>query len=127
MAELPCMALAQRLLDFAQESNARFGDPDAHNPAVVVGPLAVNEAALFQLVEQPGDIWGARHKSAGEIEGVKRLRVFAAQQPQCVVLLRREIIPAEEFVFQNAQAVVGAPEVEEDLLLEGVELGSCSG
>src|SRR5262245_66001479 len=47
--------------------------------------------------------------------------MFGSQQPQNVVLLRREIVLREQFFFELAKAIVGAPQVEEHLLGQRVE------
>src|SRR5581483_2401292 len=57
----------------------------------------------------------------------QRPRVAPAQQPQGVVLLGGEAVPAEQVVFQGPQPVVGPPEVEEGLLLRRIEATSASG
>ena len=108
-------------MQFAEQCQARLGDANADDTAIVAGPIALDQAALLQLVEQPRDVGSARHKPAGEIERVDLLRMSAAQEPQGVVLLRRQVMLAEEFVLEGAQAVIGAPEVEEHFLLQRVE------
>ena len=51
--------------------------------------------------------------------------VLAAEQPQAVVLLRRQVVAGEEFFLRRPQAVVCAPQVEPGFLLEGVEVARC--
>ena len=85
-----------------------------------VGAL-VQERTLVRSKEFKGLSVSRSHlwnlAKAGKIERVDRFRMRAAQKPQGVVLLRREAEPTEEFVLQGAQAIIGAPEVEEHLLL----------
>src|SRR5437588_7662708 len=47
--------------------------------------------------------------------------MFAAQESQSVVLLRGKIILPEEFLFQDTEAIVGAPQAEESFLLERIK------
>src|SRR5262249_28484685 len=58
---------------------------------------------------------------AGEVQCPDLVRMHTAQQPQGVVLLRRQVILAEDLFFQGAQAVIGAPQTEEDFLLQRIE------
>src|SRR5262249_36812661 len=44
-----------------------------------------------------------------------------------VVLLRRQVIAVEQFVFQGAETVISAPEVEKYLLFEGVKVPAAPG
>jgi len=55
------------------------------------------------------------------MEGGHLLRVGRLEQAQCVILLCRQFVPAEEFVFEQPQPVVGSPEVEVGLLLGRIE------
>ena len=121
MAELAAVALAERLAHLAQQGQPRLGDADVDDAAVVGRPVALDQAALLQLVEQAGDVRGARDEPAGQVQRADLVRVVAGQQPQGVVLLRRQVVAAEQFFFQGAQPVVGPPQAEEDLLLQRIK------
>src|SRR5262245_57347717 len=110
VAELAGVAAADRLAQLVQQGEAGVGEADVDDAAVVGGAVARHEAALLQLVQQAGDVRGARHQPGGEVERAQLAGVDAAQQAQGVVLLRGQVEAGEQLVLQGAQAVVGAPQ-----------------
>ncbi len=60
--QLPKVALAHALVELRQQCPARRRQPNQHHPPIVGRALAFDQAALFQLIEQPGDV-GARETS----------------------------------------------------------------
>ena len=56
VAELPRVARPQRFCDAIDKSLPRVCDGDEHRPPVSRGPRAGEQAALFELVEHPGDV-----------------------------------------------------------------------
>src|ERR1019366_10623247 len=123
MAKLPRMAALERLVQILQERQPRRGDADADDTAIVGGAIALDQATLLQLVEQARDVRRPRYQPTGQVQRLDPLGMLAAQNPERVVLLMREVVLAEELVFQGAQAVVSAPEIEEHFLFERVETG----
>ena len=53
---------------------------------------------------------------------IEETRVFAAQEPQGVVLLRGEVVGFEEGVFLRSQPIVRSPQVQIGFLLGGVKV-----
>ena len=65
---------------------------------------------------------GARETSREPRTSVASLlAAFAPQQPQGVVLLRRQIVALEQLFLDHVQAIVGAPQVQKRFLFERVE------
>jgi hypothetical protein len=116
------MALPKRLAELAQQREPGLGYTDLHDAPIVRGPSAVDQSALLELVEKPGDVRRTRHEPAGQVQRSDHAGVGACQKAQGVVLLRREVISAKECLFEGAQAIVGPPQAEEDLLLQGIEM-----
>lgn len=125
--KLTGMAVANRLAHFVQEGQAHGRDADANNAAIVGRPVADDEAALLQLVEQPGDVGSPADETTGQVERPHGTRPFAAEQAEGVVLLRRQVVPGEQFVLERPQAIISPPEVEERFLFERVEAFARSG
>src|SRR5262249_9067528 len=80
-----------------------------------------HEATLLQLVEQARDVRGPRDQPAGQVQRADRSGMGSGQQAQGVVLLCGEVMLAEQLFLQDAEAVVGTPQVEEDFLLDRVK------
>lgn len=121
VAELLSVADTEWFVQLVHQSDTGRGDADMDDAPVLGGPIARDEATLLQFVEQAGDVRGAGDEAGGEIESAQRAGMFAAQQAQRVVLLRRQIVAAEQVILQGAKAVVGAPQAEERLLFQGIE------
>ena len=103
------------------------GQPDQDHAAVVGRPLALDQAAFFQFVEQAGDVGRAGYQPRGQRQGGQLATPFAAQQPQRVVLLRREVVALEQLFLDQVQAIVGSPQVEKSLLFERIEVARMAG
>src|SRR5262249_33477196 len=95
MTELPDVAFAQRLAQLPQERPRRVGNADADDSAVFGGPITLDQPALLQFVQEASNVRSMRNKPASEVQGLDFVRMFAAKEAQGVVLLRREIVPAE--------------------------------
>src|SRR3954465_8313898 len=121
MPELPGMAISQGRPNPAEQGDAAGSDADADGAAILGRTPAGNKAALGQVVDHARDVRSARHKPASEFQCQSGPWMIGPQQAQQVVLLRREIELAEEFVFQPTQTIVRSPEIQEDFLLERVE------
>jgi hypothetical protein len=121
VAELAGVAVAHRCVQLGQERQAAGRDADLDNAAVARLALTFDQAALGQVIEQARDVRGARHQPGRQRQGGQPARVLTAQQPEGVVLLRRQPPAAEQLVLEGAQAVVGAPQVQEGFLLRRVE------
>ena len=95
MPELPGVAFLQRLVQFIQQGQPRRSDADADDAAIVSGPIAFDQSALLEFVEQARDVRRVRDEPAGEIERGNLGWVGAAQEPQGVVLLGGEVMLTE--------------------------------
>ncbi len=104
-----------------EQDNAAESDADVNGAAVTGGPLALDEAAFPELVDQPGDVGGARDESRRKTERRNLVGGRRFKQPECVVLLSRQAVGGEELVFQQTQPVVSAPEIEKSFLLKRIE------
>src|SRR5581483_1634617 len=78
MAQLPGMALADRLVQRLQKGQSGFRDADMHHPAIVRGPVALYETAFLQLIEQARNIRRSRDEPASQVQSADLLRMFAA-------------------------------------------------
>lgn len=121
VAQLPLMAVADGLAQLGQEGQSTGCDADLDNATILDGAVALDEAAILKLVEQARDVGGARDQPGGEVQRGDLAGMFAAEQPQGIVLLRSQAVLTEEFLFQHAKAIVGAPQAEEGLLLDRIE------
>lgn len=124
VAKLPRVALADRFLQIAQEGDSRDGDANTDDAAVVGGAVALDQAPFYQFIKQAGDIGSARYEPAGQVERADFSRVFATEQAQGVVLLRSQVMDGEQLVFERPQSVVRAPQAQEGLLFERVEVAT---
>jgi hypothetical protein len=79
MAKLLAATLPHWVIHFLEQCQTRSGDPHLHHATILRQPLPLNQAALFELVEQAGDVRGLRDQAAGEGKRRKRARVFASQ------------------------------------------------
>src|SRR5262245_7934728 len=124
MPELPAMAVTQRFRHVGDQLQPRRTDADVHNTPVVRQPLALDQAQLLQPIDHARDVRGARDEPAGQIERRQLARLGCTQEAQHVVLLRREAVAGEQLLLDLPQPVVGAPEVQKNLLLGRIEAGS---
>lgn len=122
MPQLPLVALTDRGIQLGEQFEPRVGDADQNDPAIVFQPQPRDQAAVFELVEQSGDVRRAGDESARKAEGGQPLGASAAEQAQGVVLLGRQVVLAEQLVFEHAQAIIRPPEIEECLLLQRIEM-----
>jgi hypothetical protein len=83
--------------------------------------LAADEKPGFEPIDQARDVRGPRDEPGGKDERGERFGGCIAEEAESVVLLGREIELGKHPFFERLEAIVGAPEVEIGLLLEGVE------
>jgi hypothetical protein len=121
MSELAFVTFAEGFAEIVNQLAAGRGDFDVDHASVGRVPDAAHEFAVFELVEHAGDVGGTRDESRRQFESGDGMRVCVREEPEDVVLLGGEAVAAKEFFFEGFEAVVGSPESEEDLLLEGVE------
>ncbi len=121
MVQLPAMTFDDVGSEFVEQGQARGGDADEHNPAVIRRPLAIDQTAFDKFIEQAGDIRGSGNQPGCQVEGLHALGVSRAKQTHRVILLGGDAVLLEKLVFKQAQAVVSTPEIEKDFLLGGVK------
>ena len=84
-----------------------------------------NELAAAQffhrLFDQAGDVRRAGDQSGRKVQRWHFFRLGRFEETQGIVLLSREVVAAEEFIFQQSQAVVGPPQIQKRLLLGRIE------
>src|SRR5262245_28854768 len=95
MPELTLVTLLDCHVEIRQQLQAARRDADFDDAAIVCRALAVDDTAFLQLIEQAGDVGGAGHQAAGEDQSGHLARMFAAEQAHRVVLLWRQLVPAE--------------------------------
>src|SRR2546423_768221 len=120
--ELAHMALAHLRPHFVQKRQARVRDPHHHHPPVALRPLALDEPALVELVDHPGNVRRPRHQPRRQVQRRHLRGIRRPKQAQGVVLLRRQAIPAEQLVLHRPQPVVRPPQVQKHLLLWRIEV-----
>ena len=95
MAQLAEVAIAHRVVEFFEQGQTFGGDADANRAAVLGRSFANDPTPLGKLIEQSGNIRGARYEPGLQHERGQGARMFGAQQSQGVVLLGSQIITAE--------------------------------
>ena len=68
---------------------------DQHHAAILAPPLTLDQATPFELVEHAGDIRRARHQARSKGQRRQFFGQMTTQEPQHIVLLRGQIVPAE--------------------------------
>jgi len=121
MPQLPLMALLHAIMDLVQEFQALLGDADSDDAAIIRLAIAGQQATALQAIEHPRHIGGPRDQATAQVERGHCPGSDGTQQPQGVVLLRREAYLGKGFVFDAFKPIVGAPQVEKRFLLERIE------
>ena len=121
VTELPAVHRADLGREFVQQPLSRRRERDLDHAAVLRPAFADDQPPLFEPVEHAGDVGGTGDQPASQFERRHGVGSGAPQQPQGVVLLGRKFVAPEQRVLGLLEAVVGPPQVEEDLLLAGVE------
>ena len=79
VAQLPRVAIADVLVDRGQQVPPLGRQPDQHHAAVVGRTLALDQAALLELVDQPGNVGGPGNQPRGQGQRGQLAVSFAAQ------------------------------------------------
>ena len=107
----------QRLVQRAQELEAGSRDHIAVHPAIACIASALHQAALFELVNQPGHVGVALDQSIAQLAAVDALLASPAQDSQRVLLVERKIRRLEDRRLAARQDIRRAQQVEESLFL----------
>jgi hypothetical protein len=121
VSKLPFVASPNRPTEFIEQGNAGPGNPDLDGAAIVGRPAANNEAPLFELVEQAGDVRRPRDKPTAKRDRGHTPGMPSTQEPQRVILLSGQAMAAKEDVLQGSELVVRSPQVQEGFLFEGIK------
>ena len=109
MAELATMAIPHLGIQLLEQPRPFGSDADENDAAVVRRPLALDQPALHEFVQQSRDIWCPGDELAAETERRHFPRMRRAKEAERVVLLCRQPMSAEQFIFQAPQPVVRPP------------------
>jgi hypothetical protein len=107
MTDLPPVEVADRLIEALEQAEAPRSNADQDFPAVGILTTATNKAALFEPVEEAGDIRVAADHSRRDFAAEQAIG-GAAQDTQNVVLIGREVVLLEEVGGAAGQQVDGA-------------------
>ena len=90
MAKLLSTALPHRVIKLSEQRQTGCRNSHLHHAAVARQTLPFNQAALFELIKQTGDVRSLRDESAGERERGESAWMLPTENPQGVVLLGGE-------------------------------------
>ncbi len=123
VAELFRVHLADRLEHFVEEFQSGGGDRDLDRAAVLAcGGSRTIRFPGFEPVEHPGDVRAAGDQQTSNRQRRELSRIGRLQDPQGVVLLGREVVVAEDPLFEGFERVSYVrQQTQEHFLLGGVE------
>jgi hypothetical protein len=127
VAQLAGVTFVQRRGNLSQEREARGGDVNFHNASIFGMPRTRDPTLIDELVDHAGDIRRTRNQARGELQSLVPGGVLRLKKSQYVVLLGRQPVFVEQFVFERTETVVSAPNIEERFLFERIEIGSATG
>ena len=113
MSDLAPMEVADRLIESVEEAEATGSNSDQDFTAIRILTTATDEAALFEPVEEAGDIRIACDHAGGNFAAEQAIG-GAAQNAEYVVLVGREVVQLEELGGAAREQVDGAGELNED-------------
>lgn len=119
--ELVSMAGANRFGNPLQEFCAQRCNADPDGPPIVLLPNSPDELPFFQSVQHPADIRRPGYHSRNQTCSRRRLWMICVQEPEQIVLLRRQLELAEDGILKGSKPVVRAPEPEKCFLFLRVE------
>ncbi len=111
----------RRLGDFAEQIETEARDSDPNDAPIFRRSLPSHQAPLFELVEHAGDVRRPRDQPFRQTQGWQNRRVLRTQQPEQVVLLRRQVEARERLILQGPQPVIRPPQVQKGFLLRRIE------
>jgi len=121
MTELFCAAIDDTFGHLLEEGVAIGRDRDPHNASVVGEALAADERPGLEPVDKAGDVRGSGDEPGGKDKRGECFWSRIPQQTQRVVLLGREIEISKHPLLERLEAIVGPPQVQIGLLLEGIK------
>ena len=107
--------------DLLEQPGSLGGEADAEDALVVRAGGAADEAGGFGALEQAGDVGGFGDEAAGDVALRDAGWAGAGDDAEYVVLRGGEGELAEVLLHAVHEDGGGAGEVEQDLLLEGIE------
>ena len=105
-------------VELRKDLQALVGDKGFHDAAVFLFAGAGDQAAPFQAIEQARDVGIARDQPAADFAAGQARGARAAQDTQNVILGAGQARSLEEGLGSASESIGGAPESDEDLLLE---------
>src|SRR6266508_3200088 len=119
--ELLFVCLVYRSVELPQQLEPGVGDAGCNQPAVDSITCASDEPGLFQSVEQTGDVGDLRDQPLTNVLTAETFVSGPAQDPQDIVLSRRDVERLEYLDDRIAQDCVGSSDAEHRLLFEAVK------
>ena len=107
------VGLADGVVEVVKEGQSRGCDADKDFTAIWILAAAADEAALFEAVEEAGDIGIAGDHAAGDLAAEQAVG-RAAQDAKDVVLVRGEVVAFQELGRCAGEEISGADEIDED-------------
>ena len=121
MAQLSLVHLHNIRPHLFEQRQPRLSQRDLHHPSILRPTIAGNPALFLQSVEHARRIRTARNQPLAKLQRLHRCGIFHSKQPQRVVLLSRQPIPAKQFLFEGLQTVERPPQVQKHPLLRRVK------
>jgi hypothetical protein len=117
----PAVALLDGPVEVGQDAEARVADARNDDASVRLRPLARDQAAALEPVEQARDVGLLRDHPLADLAAREPGSAGAAQDSQRVVLRRGEALALEDLGPAREDVLGRAYQVEDDLLLEARE------
>lgn len=124
MAELLPMNLVNSVLHLLQQVQASPRDPGDDVAPVLAAALPDDQLCIFQAIEQTGDVGDLAYQTFRNFTSTKTGRLRPAQNPQNVVLRRRNPVWLQRGLEGVLQQCCGALDAEVRLLFQAFE-GAC--
>ena len=115
------MQVEKRLMELGEQVQANGSDVQDDKAAVLLGPLALNEAICLEAVHEPGDVRYPRDHLGQDCLGWQPGFAVTSQDSQDVVLLRRNAMTFEERLEPTRQEVGRSEQIERHLLPRAFE------
>src|SRR5260221_7681244 len=112
------MRVADWFVEFLQQIQPRVSDARGNEAAIDGVSCSVNEARLFESVEQPRHVGNLRNESLLDVFATESIGASAAQNSEDIVLRRRDIVGLEHLDDRVAKHGVGSSDTEHRFLLE---------
>jgi len=121
MAELTGVGVRNKWIKFFEQSDAQGSDADFNDATIGDFAFAFDEVPFDEFVEEAGDVGSPRDELFCQSKSGQAGGENFTEESQRVVLLSRDAVATEEFVFEGAQSIVGSPEIEVGLLFQRIK------